>query len=123
MDGTMNIGRPALAGVVLEQKAARFKADAPHSSPAEAGRRMEALFATMLVKELRKTLPNEGFFGSGPGADTFNGMLDEQIGEQLARRGALDIAGQVKVALMRAQQSTVPDPAMQRPPGTQEGGV
>jgi Rod binding domain-containing protein len=67
---------------------------------------MEALFATMLVKELRSTLPNQGFFGSGPGADTFNGMLDEQIGEQLANRGALDIAGRVKVALMNARQNS-----------------
>ena len=105
----MNIGRPGLAGIVLDQKTERFKADAPHSSPEDAGRRMEALFATMLVKELRRTLPNEGFFGSGPGADTFNGMLDEQIGEQLADRGALDIAGRVKVALMNAQQIAAQD--------------
>lgn len=105
MDGMINIGRPDLAGIAIEQKTKRFLAEAPHSSPEEAGRRMEALFATMLVKELRRTLPNEGFFGSGPGADAFNAMLDEQLGEQLAKRGALDIAGRVKVALMNGQQS------------------
>ena len=27
--------------------------------------KLEALFATMLVKELRRALPNEGFFGGG----------------------------------------------------------
>ena len=104
MDGALNIGRPDLAGIALEQMTKRFQADAPHSTPQQAGRRMEALFATMLVKELRRTLPNEGFFGSGPGADTFNGMLDEQIGEQLASRGALGIAERVIVALMNDRQ-------------------
>ena len=105
MDGVMSIGRPGLAGIALEQRTRRFQAGASHSTPAEAGRRMEALFATMLVKELRRMLPNEGFFGSGPGADTFNAMLDEQLGEQLARRGALGIAGRVEVALMNTGQS------------------
>lgn len=66
----------------------------------DAGEQMEALFATMLVKELRKALPNEGFFGSGKGADVFNGWMDEFLGEHLARDGALDLAGRVKVALV-----------------------
>ncbi len=65
----------------------------------DAGEQMEELFATMLVKELRKSLPNEGFFGSGKGADVFNGWMDEFLGKQLADEGALDLAGRVKVAL------------------------
>ena len=69
------------------------------SSEEDAGAQMEALFATMLVKELRRALPNEGFFGPGKGADIFNGWMDEFLGDQLARDGALDLAGRVKVAL------------------------
>ncbi len=65
----------------------------------DAGAELEALFATMLVKELRKALPNEGFFGKGKGADVFNGWMDRFLGDQLAADGALDIAGRVKVAL------------------------
>jgi Rod binding domain-containing protein len=34
-----------------------------------AGRKFEQLFAGLMTKELRKGL--EGFFGEGPGADTF----------------------------------------------------
>lgn len=64
----------------------------------DAGEKMEALFATMLVKELRQALPNKGFFGEGQGADIFNGWMDEYLGEQLARDGVLDIAGRVKAS-------------------------
>lgn len=69
----------------------------------EAGQELEALFATLLVKELRKALPNEGFFGAGRGADVFNGWMDEYLGQQLAEDGALDLAGRVKVALDRQE--------------------
>jgi len=114
MDGMMSIGHGDLAGMALEQKTQRFLKGATHSTPEEAAYRMEALFATMLVKELRSSLTDGGFFGSGPGADSFNAMMDEQLGEQLAKRGALDIAGLVKVALTSDQQ---------RAAAQQRGGV
>ena len=64
-----------------------------------AAHEMEKLFATMLVGELRKALP-EGFFGSGPGADTFNGWFDEQLGASLASRSSLGLAGQIKESMV-----------------------
>jgi len=57
-----------------------------------------ALLGTMLVKELRKSLP-EGFFGEGPGSDIMNGWLDEHVGKSLADGWDLDIAGMVRVGL------------------------
>ena len=63
-----------------------------------AAHEFEALLGTMLVKELRQSLP-EGFFGQASGADTFNGWFDEVIGRQIASSGALDLAGMVKVSL------------------------
>ena len=57
-----------------------------------------ALLGTMLVKELRKSLP-EGFFGTGPGSDIMDGWLDEHIGKSLADGWDLDIAGMVKVGI------------------------
>lgn len=51
----------------------------------EAAQQFEALLATMLVKEMRAGL-EEGFFGSGPGADTFSGMLDEHLGRELTEK-------------------------------------
>jgi len=65
---------------------------------AAAAKQFEALIATMLVKEMRRSLP-EGFFGSGPGADSFAGWMDKSIGDSLADTWQLGIAGMVKTNL------------------------
>ncbi len=67
-----------------------------------AAQQFEQLLATMLVKEMRKSLP-EGFFGSGPGSDSFNGWMDKSIGNNLAASWDLDIAGMVKTSLDNKQ--------------------
>jgi Rod binding domain-containing protein len=94
----MDAGLPVDIGALNSARTAERAQDLAGRKE-DAGEQMEALFATMLVKELRKALPNEGFFGPGKGADVFNGWMDEFLGEQLARDGALDLAGRVKVAL------------------------
>ena len=57
---------------------------------AEAEKALEGLFTKMLVKEMRKGL-GEGFFGSGPGADTYAEWFDDHLAESLAEGGALDL--------------------------------
>lgn len=64
----------------------------------EAAHEMEKLFASMLVGELRKALP-EGLFGDGAGHDTYAAWFDEHLGAALADSGALDLAGQIKASL------------------------
>ena len=69
------------------------KGDAEH-----AAKKLESLFATMLVREMRRAVP-EGFCGQGSGADVYEGGLAEHGGEALARDGALNLAGMVKTQL------------------------
>ena len=71
--------------------------DVPNEHEA-AGKKFEGLFATMLVNQMRKSLP-EGFFGKGPGADSFGGWLDKSIGDALADSWDVGIAGMVKTSL------------------------
>ena len=56
-----------LGGSLASGRAAALKSSA-ETSPAEAAKRFEALLGGMLVKEMRKSLP-EGFFGGGTGFD------------------------------------------------------
>ena len=65
---------------------------------------LASLFATLLVKELRRALPN-GFFGKGVGSDTFEGWLDEHLGQALADSDSLGLAGEIKVGLERKLQA------------------
>lgn len=108
IDNTSNGSRGFLAAVdaAREQTAARL-AELPVSPGAvnsdnveEAGRKFEALFLSMLTKEMRKTL-GEGLFGSGPGADTYEGWFDQHMGDSLAGARALDLAGILRAGLPR----------------------
>ena len=69
---------------------------------AKAAEKFESLLATQLIKEMRKGL-DEGFFGSGPGADVFEGWLDEHLGDALAKSGALELASAIRVSLGEKQ--------------------
>jgi Rod binding domain-containing protein len=67
-----------------------------------AGEAFEKLFATLLVREMKSTL-QDGFFGEGPGTDTFEGWLEEHLGSALAGDGALGIAEAVRASILRKQ--------------------
>ncbi len=74
---------------------------------AEVGKAIESLFASMLVKELRRGL-DTGFF-EGPGAQVYTAWLDEHLGQALADRDALGLAGMVKTfADRKAAESETP---------------
>lgn len=68
----------------------------------ETAKQFETLFATMLVRELRRSMP-QGIFGDGAGADVYEGWFDEHLGNALAGRDSLGIAGLVKTSIHRAQ--------------------
>lgn len=75
---------------------------AERGDSAETARQFETLFAVMLVRELRRSMPT-GMFGESAGADVYEGWFDEHLGGALAERDALGIAGMVKSAIGRAQ--------------------
>lgn len=79
---------PAIPPVDLLTGAARSldgaRAAARSDDVQAAAREFEALFASLLVKELRRGLP-QGFFGEGSGADVYSGWLDEHLGAALAK--------------------------------------
>ena len=97
------IQRPMVASATegLADEARRLERAGEHE---KAGREMESVFGVMLVRELRRALPN-GLFGQGPGADVFEGWFDEHLGRALAERDALGLSGMVKTSLQSKQQA------------------
>lgn len=79
-----------------------LRRSAERGDAAETARSFEQLFAVLLVRELRRCMP-ESPFGQGPGADVYEGWFDEHLGAALAERDALGLAGMVKSAIGRAQ--------------------
>jgi Rod binding domain-containing protein len=81
-------------------EAARRAADRGDAD--ETARQFEKLFAVLLVRELRRCMP-DGPFGQGPGADVYEGWFDEHLGGALADRDALGLAGMIKTSIQRTQ--------------------
>lgn len=106
IDNNTGGSRGFLAAVdsAREQTAARLaelpisRGEVREDNVEEAGRKFEALFLSMLTKEMRKTL-GDGLFGSGPGADTYEGWFDQHMGDSLAGAKALDLVGILRAGL------------------------
>lgn len=62
------------------------------ATPAEAAKKFEGLFASLLVSEMKKTLPSGSFFGGGTGADVYDGLLERHLGESLAEGRGFGLA-------------------------------
>ena len=75
---------------------------------ARAGKVVEKVFASMLVKELRRGLDN-GFF-KGPGSQVYTAWLDEHLGNALTERDTLGLAGMVKTYVDRKAAETAEEP-------------
>ncbi len=68
----------------------------------EAAESFQSVLATMLIKEMRRSLP-EGMFGKGPGAETYEGWFDEQVGQSMAKCNALGMDDMLREQIERAR--------------------
>jgi Rod binding domain-containing protein len=66
-----------------------------------ATKELEKLFASMLVKEMRKSVKEDGLFGAGPDAQLYQDFMDETLTSAIADQGGLGIAEMAKQQLRR----------------------
>ncbi len=79
----------------LDRLAEEGKAD-------EVAQSFEKLFSAMLVKEMRRSLP-EGFFSGGSSSDIYESWFDQHVGQSIAETGSLGFAEEVRASIQRAQ--------------------
>lgn len=58
----------------------------------DACRDFEALFLSIVLKQMRKTVPKSDLFGSDPAEETFQEMMDDELGKSAARTSSVGIA-------------------------------
>jgi len=91
---------PILQGGAPTTDLARFN----QARSEKAFKDLEALFLHELVKEMRKTVPeDEGIFGKSAATTTFQEMLDEVFSQAMAESGQFGIAKQL-AAEVRMQE-------------------
>ena len=93
----LSLSSPDLAFQLEELKSATAK------RAETVGNEFEAVFVSLLLKEMRNTLDTGegGLFGSEK-SDTFGGMFDQFMGQHLAEASPLGIADAIKSYLKNA---------------------
>jgi len=65
----------------------------------------EGVFASMMLKEMRKTLEPGSLFGEDK-SDIYGGMFDQFLGEHISGSGGIGMAKMIREALDRASGSS-----------------
>ena len=58
----------------------------------EACRDFESMYVNMMLKEMRKTVPKEGFIPQSFEQNMFTSMFDEEVSKEVAHQGKLGLA-------------------------------
>ena len=74
----------AHVGATLESGAAKARDITQSNRDDEAAKELEKLFMSLLVKEMRRSLP-EGVFGGATGADVYSGLFDQMMADSLVQ--------------------------------------
>lgn len=95
---------PNLIGAGIENVKGPAEID-PTAERIEAlGKEFEGVFMSLMLKEMRNSLEDGGFFG-GEGSDTYGGMFDMFMGQSLAESSPLKIADLVSKSYSKFQSN------------------
>ena len=78
----------------------------PKASPKDAGKALESLFASMMIKQMRQTLNSgQGLFGHDP-SDVLGGLFDHFMGQHITQKGGLGIGAVIEKHLDQRSAKT-----------------
>jgi flagellar protein FlgJ len=84
--------------------------------PEKVAKDFESVFASMMLKEMRKSLEPDSLFGEDK-SDIYGGMFDQFLGEHIGQTGGIGLAKMIREALERAT------PNSEKPSITQKSEV
>lgn len=98
-------------------EAAALRADGSREGLQKVARQFEALFYHQLLRSMRETVPDNGFWGQSGGAKIYRQLHDQELATRMADHGGLGIADlivrQFEGSVDR-EQAVAPTPAQQR---------
>ena len=71
----------------------------------KAATEFESYFLASLMGEMRKSIPQGGLFGGGPGQDIYQSLFDQALGQALAQKGGLGLAKQIVQHYVKKEQN------------------
>jgi len=73
----------------------------------EAAQKFESYYIYMMLKAMRKTVPEGGILSSGLGHDVYTSMYDEAIADEMARTGSLGLSKLLMEQYMKSEGEKV----------------
>ncbi len=64
----------------------------------------EAVFISEMIKPMFETVEVDDTFGGGKGEEVFRGLMVQELGKSLAKRGGLGLSDQVNAELLKLQE-------------------
>jgi flagellar protein FlgJ len=75
----------------------------------------EALFMAQMLKFMRQSLPQTGFFGKGVGSDIYQSLMDQQLSQELSQSKGLGLGTRIYQQVLRREEKA-PNVSPERPP-------
>lgn len=82
---------------------------APQSSAARTAQEFEAVFIGQMTKMMMEVVETGDQFSGGAGEEMFRGILAEQMGNEMAKRGGIGLAPAVLDQILKMQGGANPD--------------
>jgi len=79
-----------------------------YGSAREAAVALEGVFISQLLDTMSQGLKTDGPFGGGSGERNWRGLLNEQYGQVISKRGGFGIAGAVEKMMLQLQEAERP---------------
>jgi len=67
----------------------------------EVCREFEAIFVQMLLREMRNTVPKNGFFGQSNASEIYQSMYEQALADEISKNGSLGLADQIYKSLSK----------------------
>jgi flagellar protein FlgJ len=72
-------------------------------------REFESIFLGYMLKQMRKTVPEDTLMGNSPAKDIFLGMQDDELSKELSRAGGIGLAS-ILYSQLASQGTSAPKP-------------
>ena len=69
-------------------------------------RDFESLFVSYMLKEMRRTVPQDGLFGGGQAEKMYTSMMDSEVAKEISRQRGLGLAPMMVHQMMAAINET-----------------
>ena len=76
---------------------------ATNTDPKATAREFESVFIGQMTKIMMETVPTDDTFSGGHGEEMFRGVMAEQMGDAIAKRGGIGLAPVVLQQILKMQ--------------------